>query len=368
MGSLKKLDNFIIEFSKNIHSKDHFDRLLKQLFTRKKYAIDQSLWKELYLTSLQFYKSKKISNIPTNIVTKHNHIIPFYMQHKIHTKLDTLVHFDSHLDQNPIKNSKLLPKLYENYLINQNSEYLDKTQEIVWDIGAANSGILHSTGIRDFIWAMPTWLPDAQIEVPFTIKNGNYITTDSYINNNEFSIVDKFAKDKQIKLFQKIQTGKIYNNTFTKLKQSIEKNGKTYFLDIDLDYFVCNGKKFNKSYWKESFDLESFYRTKYLDFNQDIPRYKYEDTRELGTYSKKLEFEITQINKRIRYFLKIIRQLKRNGLVPSLISICDSTNIEFNNCENLNKNCNSISNNYCPENIVLFVHTRVFDGLNKIFN
>ena len=143
----------------------------------------------------------------------------------------------------------------------------------------------------------------------------------------------------------------------------IEKNGEYYILDVDLDYFVCNGIKFDKSYCDTPFDLQSDYRTKEISFNQNVPRNRSEKTLELLSYEKSLLREIEKINKRIKLFLRLINNIKKRGLIPCYISICDSSNVLFQNC----KNCNSTSNGYVPMNLALYVHTKVVDGLTKIF-
>ena len=50
-------------------------------------------------------------------------------------------------------------------------------------------------------------------------------------------------------------------------------------------------------------------------------------------------------------------------MTPSYISICDSTNVQFDEC----MTCNSVSNNYVPLNLALYVHTKVLNGLHKLY-
>lgn len=170
---LIKLDTFLNKKSQDdikidIAAAELFYKLLFMLLKRSKtkFVIDQNLWKELYYKSIYFYKYQNdINGIPIKLVTKHNQIIPFYMSQKIHDKKFTLVHFDTHSDEAPVKNSALLPDLYKKYLDTNNIKYLNQSQNIVWDIGAANSGILYSTGIRDVTWCLPSWIPDDEIQV-----------------------------------------------------------------------------------------------------------------------------------------------------------------------------------------------------------
>lgn len=381
----KNLDDFIIYFSKNINiikiqelenkfqlTKKHyktFNKILNLLEKRKKYALDQSLWTELYFHSIYFYKKiNKIGNIPLIMVTKHNHILPFYMKKNLKVNNYTILHFDTHPDMNNIKNSSILPKLYEKFKKTKNNLYLEKAQNTVWDIGAAISGVLFTTGIQNYVWCMPEWIPDKNTLTEYFIKE-NSKNIFAYTNNVKFKndvLCDlKYTKsysDENKALYAKIQTG---NNKKFKLNDLIDIiDNKKYILDIDLDYFVCNGAKLKlKEYMNDPYDLQSLKRTNTIVINENNPRDMSFNTSELKLYQKNLNNEIILINKRIKYFLETIKKLKDKNYIPKYISICDSTNIEFSFC---NK-CNTISNGYVPTNLALYVHTHIFNGLSKIF-
>jgi hypothetical protein len=381
------LDIFISEFSNkiyslkeyefdknNIYSKKHhdlFNQLLNILLKKKKFGLYQNLWTELYFHSIYFYSTiNKIGNIPIKIVTKHNNILPFYMDQNLQKIKTTIVHFDTHPDMNEVKNSANLPHIYKKYLETKNDSYKKEAQKIVWDIGSAISGVLFTTGIQNYIWCMPSWIPDKNINTTYFLKkNKNEIvayTNDELLIDDELCDINYTSKHNDVEkecIYSKIQTGKPSKNIVKNIIKNINNN--KYILDIDLDYFICNGQKLNiKSYMKEPYDLESFYRTKKIIVNQDNPRDSSENTTELERYEKQLAIEVRYINKRIKYFLNIISSLKKKGFIPSHISICDSTNIEFFKCHN----CNSISNGYVPTNLALYVHTKVFNGLIKIFH
>lgn len=390
---MQNLDKFIEEFSLGIvklkefetsddrnNLQEHlqlFKNLLQKLKKRKhRYlSVDQDLWKQLYTNSVYFYKFQTtINDIPIKLVTKHNQIIPFYMSQKIHNNPSTLVHFDTHSDESPVKDSALLPHLYKSYLDTNDKQYLKKAGSIVWDIGAANSGILYSSGARDLIWCLPSWVPDTQTSINYFLKiNKKSIdlsTTENikHIKNlEEISQVKYKPKDAVTKTYTKIQTGKITKINLEKLYKSIKKNGNKYFLDIDLDYLVCNGKPFTNSYWKETYDLSSFYRTDTIEPNQNIPRYNGDQSTKMIRYNKILLNEVRIIDQRIHKMFKILFYLKRKGCMPELISVCDSTNLQFANCETLQlHSCNSVSNNYVPMNLALYVHTKVLDKIKKL--
>lgn len=374
MQSNKKLDDFIVMFSRKISDfmETKNDRLLKNmieiLMKRKKFALDQDLWRELYLQSIYFYKNNHIASIPAIFVTKHNEILPFYMKQKIGEIDCTILRFDTHSDLNYIKGSARLPLLYKKYTSTNNEKYITEAQEIVWDIGASKSGVLMTTGIKDVIWGMPSWVPDRQIDIEFFIKNNKTnlslrtTCTEDY-NDIDFDYSIRVPPQTISKKYKKIQTGRLSQRSFQNIISMISKNGKNYILDVDLDYFVCNGQKFDKSYCETPFDLQSYYRTKEIFFNQNTPRNQGQQTQELLRYENSLLKEIEKINKRIKLFLRLINNIKKRGLIPCYISICDSSNVLFQNC----KNCNSTSNGYVPMNLALYVHTKVVNGLTKIF-
>jgi hypothetical protein len=186
----------------------------------------------------------------------------------------------------------------------------------------------------------------------------------------EIVFTNRKPKDENaLHMYYKVQTGpkRDMKKYYKTLREAIRKNGYSYILDIDLDYFVCNGQPINDKYFKEPFDVQSSNRTHKIIFNQHIPRENMYNSVELSRYSTKLNREVQQINYRIKHFLKLIKKLKKDGYVPRYISICDSTNIEFEKCRGfLNPDCSSVSNGYLPINLALFVHTKVVHGLLQI--
>jgi len=377
--SLKTADNYIVWFSNQINqlrndpnNKNIFNMLLNSLKKRKQYGKDQELWKELYKRSVQFYNGVEYigkNHIPITLVTKHNDILAFYMKQRLHNYSNAILRFDTHSDLNPIKNSSLLPVLYQKYLDTNDSRYIEKAQDLVWDIGAAKSGVLFATGIKDVIWCLPSWVPDQEITMDYYIKQGKRnltlaTTTDiRHVHNMDEWTQGRNSKNSAVKTFVKVQTGKINKHRMKHIIDIVRRHGKNYILDIDLDYFVCNGTKFTKKYFKESYDLQSFYRTPDTHINQMFPRNVNDNTRMLQSYEKQLAFEMKQINKRIKRFAKTIAYLKQKGYTPSHISVCDSTNILFEDCQN----CNSVSNGYVPQIFALRVHNKVIDILKTLF-
>ena len=391
----KNIDDFIIKFSNEIVNlnklrncqknlkrfkkiQTNITRLYKILHSRNKIGTDQSLWIELYLQSTYLYSDiKKIGNIPINIVTKHNNILPFYMQQNISKLNTTILHFDTHPDMNLLKKSGELPELYQKYLKTKNEKYIRHVQEIVWDIGAAISGTLMTVGAQNYIWCMPEWIPDNYVKIPYSIKYNkhdiSFITKEKKYKDDPLCDIlydsKNFDEDNSC-IYTKIQTGK-ENKKSNKIEriidilEEVKKDNQTYILDIDLDYFVCNGEKFEKDeYFKEPYDLVSKNRTKTIIVNENNPRNISNETEELEKYNYTLEKEIQEINKRINIFLKIIKELQKKGYTPSHITISDSTNIEFSElCH-----CNSVSNGYVPKYFALFLNQKIQKGLQKLFD
>jgi hypothetical protein len=379
---LKTVDDFIIEISSLINTldtknpqtknyKNKIDKIYDILIKRKKFGLDQDIWSELHFLSVYMYPYvKTIGNIPCTMVTKHNHILPFYMMQNIDKENTTILHFDTHPDMNPVKNNDKLPELYEIFKKTNNLNIIDKCQEIVWDIGAAISGVFFTTGIQNYIWCTPSWIPDKNINSQFFIrKNKNELilsTNDNKLYDDPLVDVNYTSKiENNTRKYCKFQTMESNNKTNLKNLIDIIGNSKKYILDIDLDYFVCNGVKLNLSeYMKDPYDVASYYRTKTIIINENSPRNMYDKSDVLSQYEKDLKKEIVMINKRIKKFLNLIYSLKRKNYIPTQISICDSTNLSFSLC----KKCNSISNGYMPKNLAYYVHNEIFTGLENIFS
>lgn len=385
--SYKKLDDFIIDFSgkifflneiendkKKIYSKDHyrlFNHLLSTLLKRNKFGLDQNLWTELYYHSIHFYPNlKKIGNIPVTVVTKHNFILPFYMEHRIDKLNTTILHFDSHPDTNYVKNSAKMPEIYEKYIKTHNKKYIEKIMDIDWDIGASVSALIMATGIQNYIWVTPDWIYDKEVEMKYFMKKYKK-TIGFYTNDKKYkNVVEEVT---YVKNENKTEPEAIYAILKSKRKSTLNRiiniidstsDDKRYILDIDLDYFVCNGEKLNiDRYMKDPYDVASFYRTKSIIVNENQPRDIRQKTPMLQKYERQLHLELKHIDKRIKSFLHLISSLKKKGYTPSHIDISDSTNIQFSNC----KICNSQSNGFLPVHFALYVNTHIVHGLELIF-
>jgi len=379
MQSYRKIDDRVQDFSKRVQrlrlfersSKldpihlSEFEEALDFLMTRKEYALDQELWKELYKRSLYFYQfPARIGTIPIGMVCKHNEVVTFYVRYESN---DTILHFDTHSDLNPVKGSAHLMPLYQQWRQTQQSSVLEQIQSIVWDIGAAQSGPMMTMGAKNIVWCLPSWVPDRQVTIPFWLRTSRnqqdiVLSSDADLSAHHLEFVRAKRKPSdEVRHYAKIQTGRPGKTMLERLEEMIDA---TYILDIDLDYFVCNGESYDKSYEEEPYDLQSHDRTEMIVFNQRSPRDRNVKSKELLDYKKRLHREVLKINQRIRLFLKLIRDLKKRGHVPSLISMCDSSNVAFENC----RHCNSDGNGYVPTHLALYVHTMLVRGLEKLFS
>jgi hypothetical protein len=381
--NLKTLDKFVNKFSEllNENQYDYCLEMLTKQLKKGKFAMYTELWNKLYLKNLESRKSRDIIlgqngvKIPICKVTKHNHILAFYLENCKLDNNETIWRVDTHSDLNPIADSRKLKNLADSYRKTRAKKYLVEAQKLVWDIGAAKSGVLFTIGIHNLVWGLPSWVPDKQISINYIIKetkrNLHLTSLDDLShkkNMDEWGYTQTTSKSKS-KNFYKIQTGRLTKKGYSRLRDAL-KNGsnKNYILDIDLDYFVSNGEPFTKRYYEDSYDLCSYYRTKDTIANQKFPRNALESSRDLDKYNKDLISELKIIDVRIKIFFNILKKLKKESLTPSLISICDSTNVIFNNCNELEPDCNSLSNGYLPMYFALYIHNKIDRGLRKLIS
>ena len=156
------------------------------------------------------------------------------------------------------------------------------------------------------------------------------------------------------------------SNQFVQLRKYIELSDSDgdYILDIDLDYFVCNGQPLRRhEYFKQhGYDVQSTKRVAEKEFIE-YPRGQFLEDRAYTKYRRVFMDEVSLIRKRITKFFKCLKYLKKHRLIPRLITISDSTSAEFTACIG----CPSVSNNYVPKQLVLYVHTKIIDGLSDLF-
>lgn len=363
--SLSRADQFVNEFSRRLvrlqqqrsHSPRLFHTLLRALFKRKQVqgiGSDVEMWQALYAYSVSTYdRPRRMCGVPATFVTKHNQIVPFYAHHLTSRLLSPTVpilHFDTHSDMNKISGGEHISP--------------SNAHRLVWDIGAAVSGVLTSTGVRNVVWCMPSWVPDDQQTIAYIFnRRKNEFETTHKIRDVDFTHVPAFSRDDTVALYTKLRTGSMtVSEACRKLIRHIHPN-RQFILDVDLDYFVCNGQPFRPSYFSDPIDLRSSYRVSdFVATNDGNPRNRREVLLPVQRQYKRLDREMRHIDRRIRHFLSIIRCLLRQGYRPCLVSVSDSSNVMGAACDN----CNSDTNGYVPSYLALYIHTQVVYGINRL--
>lgn len=391
MTSLRRLDDFFADTSYLIfklrvlsyeNKVQEFKALLNdlsgRLFKRAMYAVDAKLWKEVYFSAVWLYPQTKTlgdvpNGIPITLVTKHNDMVQFYMRQRLSEFRGPFIRFDTHEDLNRIHNSAALPELYASYLRTGNQDLLANAQRLVWDIGAAKSGVLFATGTRDVMWVVPKWIPDTECDFLYHIRRGkrectmvtNDPKTERLSNIGTFHLSKRKPKDAVEANFARLNVSRgDERRKFFKVRDFIvrgldpeKKDQGLFLLDIDLDYFVSNGSPLNTAkYLEEQFDVQSYNRVEYMEEVQSNPRsvIDFDDA-----YKRRVSAEVQDIRKRISRFGKLMRYLRSCGLRPAMISVCDSSSVDYTMCFS----CASLGNNYMPQNLALLVHTLVMEVL-----
>jgi hypothetical protein len=363
------------------YSQNHKTLLEKQiarLMERKNYLVDIDIWREIYERSICFYPfCTDIAGIPCSLITKHNYILRDFMKRNLHLSNDTLVHFDTHDDFNTVDGNKILPELYRKYLQTKKETFIQEAQDIVHDIGAAVSGLLLTTGNRDNVWVVPNWIPDKNGSLSYFMrvnkKSITFVTNDPHhvnfkgkLKEDSFSDVRVKVPEGEKRIYGKYQVtnNAKWRKNISHLRDAIARNGRTFILDIDLDFFVSNGEELTDEYFHDGQDVKSDLRVQETEVNLENPRDAFEKTDKFLNLKKKMNKEVAAITDRIKNFQRTLKFLKDDGFVPSLINICDSTNVEFvTNCAA----CTSTCNNYMPKHLALFVHTKVRDLLEDLY-
>lgn len=347
--------------------------LLKELMKKRDFVADASFWIELYLRqTLHYPHLNSLRGIPFVNVTKHNHALSWYMTQLANSKYDALplIHFDSHHDANDIRGSRYLSDNYKKFKSSGDHKWIDANQNIVHDIGAAMSGILLTTGIRPFFWVSPHWLTDREVETRYFITD---TPTDPVLATHVTST--KIAKElKDVPLVQYLRLSNAPSATYAQLHDpmcgpAVGKKQRWLFerlkpfdhfiLDVDLDYFVCNGDADASS---PGADAASPNRTPMRELITE-PRNVFAATnKEYGRQKSLVAKEVNLIDGRIRNFARLMRLLNKAGKTPALISVSDSTGVDFTACED----CASVTNQYVSSNLALYVRTKVLSVLESV--
>ena len=331
------------------------------------------MWDELHDRMVYYYDFLNKENlnykIPLFRETLHNEMVKWWLDCKKKGKIDgPIIHFDTHDDLGLPNPKQLLDK---NGKLNEDKVRKGACGKIFWPITC----MLLSKGIDHVIWAMPKWVYDDNAGFNQTLvvyKNNEMLflrpkgqkKDNFYLNGDiEIDYSNELQNTKTFKFFHNHRLDRIKVTTKTEWKKLSKLiNQDNFILDIDLDFFVCNGDKYSLSSYRKNFnDLESHNRVHGMPVIIE-PRKAYAD--EISkTYQKNLNKELSIIQKRIKKFLEGLYSLQQLGITPCCISISDSTPSFFSG----NNTRAVFTNHYTPKYFVPIIHDLLISGMKKIY-
>lgn len=322
--------------------------------------------KELYDRNSFFYRCMNkyglldINKIRVISVIEHNKCIEYVYKH-YRDSLPTIVTFDSHQDLIGIHCKKGLNN-YFNHCNHETFELNKMLYESVPFIGSVLYPITFpyekNNGI---ITISPEW------------SNFEFINNYLYIDKNIENFNNCFFSDQTIKLpginqinatnsFEKIDYTMCSLTTFNNIDKT--KISDNFILNIDLDYFCTNGE--------DPHDIDSISEgTDYSSYNRTIFDYNHlKNQKYVNEVGNNLCKEFQDIRKRINDFIGICLELKKNGKVPSMIILSDSTENNFTDITNIHDydTCCKTTNNFTPKYLILWIKTTVYNHLKAIYN
>lgn len=373
----------MIEFSnKSIGSKYIFaskliSKVTVELEKMNNFLLYRPMWEELHDRMVYYYDYLNEKNlrrrVPIFRMVLHNTAIIWWLRANNVGKLSgPLIHFDTHDDMGLPPSTKGL--LTTDGKLNTYGIMNGSCAKIFWPVTC----LLLAKGTDSVIWAMPPWVYDDNAgfnQVLVTKKKGN----DTFYLRSKNEPKDKFmllGGDVELVSDKKLEDRKPYKfyhplrfdrlhvdnaSSWKKLERLID--GDKFILDIDLDYFVCNGVKVSEREYKKDFtDLCSYGRVEGIP-GMDTPREMYTDEKSVKMV-KDLNVEVKLIKKRIKIFLAGLSVLKREGIRPSCINISDSTTSLFSG----NADRALFTNQYTPKYFVPMIYSLLVVGMDKLYN
>jgi hypothetical protein len=346
-----------LEFSddklKIIKAKKIIKRVLIDLTYKNNYVLYRPMLEELHDRMVFYYDELNMKNLSAKIpifrVTMHNEMFKWWQKCDKLKKSTTLIHCDFHDDMSlpEVGGKKMCSKI--NYPVT----------------------CLLSTGkIDHVIWAIDKGVKDDNNSFRQVLRidpEYGYLRLKSERKDN-FILIDDVTLVDNIKL-------KNTDIIFTLDRLHVEKlngwknmvsmiSGDNFILDIDLDFFVCNGEK-NVSlnrYKRDFTDLASEGRV--VEFPDMItPRMMFTDDESINVIND-LSHEFKLLNKRLKTFCKGLKFLKSRGKTPCCISICDSVGSLFSG----NSSRAIFTNEYSVKYFVPYMHMFLLQNFKDLYN
>lgn len=359
---------------------------VNQLAKINDYLLYRPLWEELHDRMVYYYRYINDKNVNSKIpffqTTMHNETVYWWKKAQDKKKLKgVLVHYDSHPDMNvpPHSAEKIVCK--KNITFNEFFRY-----SICGEIGSPVTCLLLMKASNNVIWGMPNWLYDENgdyTQYLVSCKDQRkskvcskhemtYLRSDKSPkdpwgieeHNSIKRVPEEIIKPENFGFFHKFRYNRLHFDKVDTWKhmEKIMGKEKYFILDLDLDFFVCNGLKISKKEYMKNFqDIRSFYRT---DGMPEIynPRMQYQNAI-ANKLKRSLAKETLEIKKRIRKFLTGLKYLKSKGKVPSVINLSDSTPSLFSG--DINKAV--FNNHYTPKYFVPLIHVLLITGFHKLY-
>ena len=371
-----------IEFSKKSMEIKYTDasKLIKNVTTllekKKNYVLYRSLWEELHDRMVFYYdylnKTNLGNKIPLFRMTLHNEAIVWWLKcQKKGILKGPLIHFDTHDDMGiPDHTSGLLLK--NSGKIDREGMYRGACGMIFWPVTC----LLLAKGTNKVIWGMPKWVYDdnASFKQVLTVEKKNdtiYYLRGKNEKKDDFRLKEdvilvnesELGNNKSLKFHHPINFDRIHIDSASGWKKTAKAIPEDKFiLDIDLDFFTCNGDIFSLSEYKNDFDdLQSDGRVHGMP-GMTTPREAYTDGLSQDMVDD-LNKETTLIKRRINIFLKGLKHLKSVGITPCSINLADS-------CGSLlsgNSERAVFTNEYTPKYFVPLIHSLLLKGFRDIY-
>ena len=357
------------------------DNILFSLLETKDFLLYRSLWEELHDRMVYYYDylnqkslNKKIPIFQT--VIHHYAVIWWLKAEKIGKLKGPLIHFDTHDDMSS-------PNNIDKIITNSGEFNEEAFNDVCGAIDLPVTCILLSKSVNNIIWATPEWVYDedgtweqyaaVSIKTIKGISNKNEMVflrdkdseKDNFplgglVNHIKLENIDK----SKFSLLHPFRLSRVHTHNISGWKKLYKAlNGsKEFILDIDLDYFCCNGNKITKKYYMKTYeDVQSTGRVHGIP-GIITPRSMYEDDEGIK-YTKNLKDEAILIKKRVDMFFNGLKYLKSLGIVPSVIDISDSTMSLFSG----NFDGAIFTNEYCPKYFVPYIQFMLMKGFSDLY-